>query len=208
LPEKRIFRAPLRRIDSHSFYEEKTVVPDFRCRSLDWVAYITGKRESRRLTGDYILTENDLVEAIPHPDGTCSTSWGIDLHEVDSLNAVRFPGTPFKTVARHKYFAPYPIPYRCLYSRNIDNLFMAGRDISCSHVAMGSVRVIRTCGMMGEVVGLAASVCTRHHSLPRSVYTDYFQELVPLMQEGAGQQGLPNDQDFCVHGCYDPALKK
>lgn len=180
----------------------------FRNRSLDWVAYITGKRESRRLLGDYILTENDLVDAVPHPDGTCSTSWGIDLHHVDSLNAAQFPGMPFKTVARHKYFTPYPIPYRCLYSRNIGNLFMAGRDISCSHVAMGSVRVIRTCGMMGEVVGLAASVCKRHGSLPRSVYTDYFQELVPLMEEGAGKQGLPNDQDFCIHGCFDPATKR
>ncbi len=82
---------------------------------------------------------------------------------------------------------------------------LAGRDISCTHVALGSVRVIRTCGMMGEIVGMAASVCHRHASLPRSVYTDYFQELVPLMEAGAGKQGLPNDQDFCIHGCYDPA---
>ena len=176
-------------------------------RSLDWVAYITGKRESRRLLGDYILSENDLVEAVSHPDGTCSTSWGIDLHYADSLNAAQFPGMAFKTVAVHKYFEPYPIPYRCLYSRNIDNLFMAGRDISCTHVAMGSVRVIRTCGMMGEVVGLAASVCKRHDSLPRSVYTDYFDELIPLMKEGAGKKGLPNDQDFCIHGCFDPSRR-
>ena len=56
-------------------------------------------------------------------------------------------------------FEPYPIPYCCFYSRNNNNLFMAGRDISCTHVALGSVRVIRTCGMMGEVVGMAASVC-------------------------------------------------
>ena len=180
---------------------------EFRCRALDWVAYITGKRESRRLVGDYILTENDLVNVTPHPDGTCSTSWSIDLHYVDSLNASQFGGRAFKTVAKHKYFEPYPIPYRCLYSRNVGNLFMAGRDISCSHVAMGSVRVMRTCGMMGEVVGLAASVCHRHGSLPRSVYTTYFQELIPLMQEGAGAKGLPNDQDFCIHGCFDPALK-
>jgi hypothetical protein len=180
---------------------------EFRSRALDWVAYITGKRESRRLVGDYILTENDLVDGIAHPDGTCSTSWSIDLHYVDSLNAAQFGGRAFKTVAKHKYFEPYPIPYRCLYSRNVDNLFMAGRDISCSHVAMGSVRVMRTCGMMGEVVGLAASVCHRHGSLPRSIYTDFFPELVPLMREGAGKQGLPNDQDFCIHGCFDPALQ-
>ncbi len=178
---------------------------EFRNRSLNWVAYITGKRESRRLLGDHILTENDIVDAVHHPDGTCSTSWSIDLHYADSLNASRFQGRPFKTYAIHKYFDPYPIPYRCLYSRNVGNLFMAGRDISCTHVAMGSVRVMRTCGMMGEVVGLAAAVCNRHSSLPRSVYTDYFQELVPLMRQGAGRPDLPNDQDFCIHGCFPPA---
>lgn len=177
-------------------------------RALDWVAYITGKRESRRLMGDYILTENDLVNAVPHEDGTCCTSWGIDLHDPKAENEKFFPEEPFMTEAKHLYFEPYPIPYRCLYSRNIDNLFMAGRDISCSHVAFGSVRVIRTCGMMGEVVGMAASVCKKHGSGPRSVYSDYFSELVVLMQEGVGKKGLPNDQDFCIHGCFDPALKK
>ena len=182
-----------------------TGADEFRDRSLNWVAYITGKRESRRLLGDHILTENDIVDAVPYPDGTCSTSWSIDLHYADSLNASRFQGRPFKTYAIHKYFDPYPIPYRCLYSRNVSNLFMAGRDISCTHVAMGSVRVMRTCGMMGEVVGLAAAVCNRHSSLPRSVYTDYFQELVPLMRQGAGRPGLPNDQDFCIHGCFPPS---
>lgn len=178
----------------------------FKKRSLDWVGYITGKRESRRLLGDYVLTENDLINAVPHPDGTCSTSWGIDLHYADPDNSKHFPGKEFITVAEHKYFEPYPIPYRCFYSRNIDNLFMAGRDISCSHVALGSVRVIRTCGMMGEVVGMAAAVCKAHKSLPRSVYTDYFPELVSLMEQGVGKQGLPNDQDFCIHGCFDPNI--
>lgn len=171
---------------------------------LDWVAYITGKRESRRLLGDHILTENDIVDAVPYPDGTCSTSWSIDLHYVKPENSRDFPGQEFMTTAVHKYFDPYPIPYRCLYSRNVDNLFLAGRDISTSHVAMGSIRVIRTCGMMGEVVGMAASVCKAHGSLPRSVYTDYFGELQALMKEGVGAKGLPNDQTFCIHGCFPP----
>lgn len=176
----------------------------FENRELDWVAYITGKRESRRLLGDHILTENDILEAVPYEDGTCSTSWSIDLHYYQEQNSKDFPGMEFRTTAVHKYFDPYPIPYRCLYSRNVDNLFMAGRDISCSHVAMGSVRVIRTCGMMGEVVGMAASICKSHNGSPRSVYTDYLPELKSLMREGIGQKGLPNDQDFCIHGCYPP----
>lgn len=168
------------------------------------MAYITGKRESRRLLGDHVLTENDLVDAVAYPDGTCCTSWGIDLHYPKPENSRDFPGMEFMTTAVHKYFEPYPIPYRCLYSRNVSNMFMAGRDISCTHVAMGSVRVIRTCGMMGEVVGMAASICKKNQSLPRSVYESYFDELVALMKEGVGQKGLPNDQDFCIHGCYPP----
>lgn len=187
-------------LKNHSSHKD-----EFSRRELDWVAYITGKRESRRLLGDHILTENDIVDAVPYPDGTCSTSWGIDLHEYREDNSRDFPGMEFMTIANHKYFEPYPIPYRCLYSRNIPNLFMAGRDISCSHVAMGSVRVIRTCGMMGEVVGMAASVCHAHSALPRNVYESYLAELQALMREGAGKKGLPNDQTFCIHGCYPPA---
>ena len=181
-----------------------TMSEEYANRELDWVSYITGKRESRRLLGDHILTENDIVDAVPYPDGTCSTSWSIDLHYVKPENSRDFPGQEFMTTAVHKYFDPYPIPYRCLYSRNVDNLFLAGRDISTSHVAMGSIRVIRTCGMMGEVVGMAASVCHDHGSLPRSVYTDYLKELQALMKEGVGQKGLPNDQTFCIHGCFPP----
>lgn len=187
-------------LKNHSSHKD-----EFARRELDWVAYITGKRESRRLIGDHILTENDIVDAVPYPDGTCSTSWGIDLHEYREDNSRDFPGMEFMTIANHKYFEPYPIPYRCLYSRNISNLFMAGRDISCSHVAMGSVRVIRTCGMMGEVVGMAASVCHAHSAIPRSIFENYLAELQALMREGAGKKGLPNEQTFCIHGCYPPA---
>lgn len=186
-------------LKNHSAHKD-----EFAHRELDWVAYITGKRESRRLLGDHILTENDIVDAVPYPDGTCSTSWGIDLHEYRENNSRDFPGMEFMTTAVHKYFEPYPIPYRCLYSRNVGNLFMAGRDISCSHVAMGSVRVIRTCGMMGEVVGMAASVCHHKSALPRDVYNRYLPTLQALMREGTGQKGLPNDQTFCIHGCYPP----
>jgi hypothetical protein len=76
----------------------------------------------------------------------------------------------------------YPIPYRCFYSRNIENLFMAGRDISVTHEALGTTRVMKTCGMMGEVVGKAASICTLHDCMPREVYTHYLVDLQELLQ--------------------------
>ena len=141
----------------------------YRTRQLAWVAYVSGKRESRRLLGDYILKEDDLRRHVVHEDGTAASTWSIDLHYPDPQNTAHFPGQEFKSIARHVNIHPYPIPYRCLYSRNVDNLFMAGRDISVTHVALGTVRVMRTTGMMGEVVGMAASICKRHQVQPRAV---------------------------------------
>ncbi|MDD6100035.1 MAG: FAD-dependent oxidoreductase, partial [bacterium] len=97
---------------------------------------------------------------------------------------------------KHINIYPYPIPYRCLYSRNVNNLFMAGRDISVTHVALGTVRVMRTTGMMGEVVGMAASICKQHQVQPRAVYQRHLEELKALMRTGVGKQGLPNNQQY------------
>ena len=126
---------------------------------LEWVAYIAGKRESRRLMGDVVLQEQDIVDRTDFPDACVTTTWGIDLHYADSLNSIYYPGDEFYSWYRHPRFDPYEIPYRCLYSRNIENLFTAGRCISVTHVALGTIRVMRTGGMMGEVVGMAASLC-------------------------------------------------
>ena len=167
---------------------------DFARRSLEWVSFNSGKRESRRLIGDYVLTQNDLERNVMFPDATASTSWGIDIHYPEPENSRFFPGREFKSVCDQEEIPVSPIPYRCFYSRNISNLFMAGRDISVSHVALASVRVMRTCAMMGEVVGLAASVCNRHSCLPREVYNSHFSDLQALMLEGAGKKGLPNTQ--------------
>jgi hypothetical protein len=87
-------------------------------------------------------------------------------------------------VARTKPIKPYAIPFRTLYSRNIPNLLMAGRNISVTHVALGTVRVQRTTGMMGEVVGMAASLCKKHGTTPRGVYEHHLPELKELMREG------------------------
>ena len=168
----------------------------YKNRKLAWVAYISGKRESRRLMGDYILKEEDLRKHVVHEDGSAASTWSIDLHYPDPKNTENFPGQEFKSIAKHINIYPYPIPYRCLYSRNIDNLFMAGRNISVTHVALGTVRVMRTTGMMGEVVGMAASICKKYQVNPRAVYQSHLPELKELMKEGVGQKGLPNNQQY------------
>lgn len=168
----------------------------YRNRKLAWVAYVAGKRESRRLLGDYILTENDLRNHTVYEDGTAAATWSIDLHYPDPENTANFPGREFKSIAKHIPIHPYPIPYRCLYSRNVSNLFMAGRDISVTHVALGTVRVMRTTGMMGEVVGMAASICKQQGVEPRAVYQRYLPQLKALMERGVGKPGLPNNQQY------------
>ncbi len=160
---------------------------------LNWAAYITGKRESRRLLGDVVLTKEDLVTAKAYPDGCVPTGWKIDLHLPDKRYDGGFEGDAFISVAEFgEYKMPYWIPYRCLYSRNVPNLFMAGRDISVTHEALGAVRVMRTGGVMGEVVGMAASLCKRHGGDPRSVYQSHLDELKQLMSRGVGKPRPPD----------------
>ncbi len=153
---------------------------------LVWVAYVGGTRESRQLLGDVILTEEDIVSKRVFDDGSVPTTWDLDLHYPKEQFAKKFPEDPFisravfgKGVDRNH---GYPVPYRCFYSRNIENLFMAGRDISVTHEALGTVRVMRTGGMIGEVVGKAASICVKHACSPRDVYHNYLGELKELMQ--------------------------
>ena len=165
-------------------------------QQLDWLAYVAGKRESRRLLGDYVLSEQDIVKNMPHEDATFTTTWSIDLHYPDTINARNFATGPFKAISRQRVIYPYAVPYRCLYSRNVSNLFMAGRNISVTHVALGSVRVMRTTGMMGEVVGMAASVCHANRAYPRQVYSHFLPQLQALMERGVGNANLPNNQNY------------
>ncbi len=159
-------------------------------RRLGWVAYIGGKRESRRLLGDVILQQQDIEQRREFPDACVTTTWTIDLHYPAPKNTKHFPGREFRSIAKHRRIKPYPIPYRCLYSRNVANLFMAGRDISVTHVALGTVRVMRTGGMMGEVVGMAATLCKRHDTTPRGVYQDHLDALKALMKRGVGKAAM------------------
>lgn len=161
---------------------------------LKWAAYIAGKRESRRLLGDFVLTGSDFRDSVAYPDAAFPCTWAIDLHlphkdfaDPDDENAF----ISWATVAggkEYRYAGPYWGPYRCLYSRNIDNLFMAGRNISVTHEALGAVRVMRTCGMMGEVVGMAASLCKKYDCNPRDIYKDRLADLKELLEVGAGKE--------------------
>lgn len=158
----------------------------FKFYKLNELQFVTGKRESFRLMGDHILTEEDVVNKVEYPDAVVTTNWGIDLHYPDPENSKRFPGTEFIAYAVHnsKEKDIYTFPYRCLYSRNISNLFMAGRNISVTHIALGTVRVQRTTGMMGEVIGLAASLCKERKCLPRDIYNYYLGDLFNLIDTG------------------------
>ncbi len=156
---------------------------------IGWAAFIAGKRESRRLLGDVILTADDFRTNRVFADGAFPCSWHIDLHGPDKTFQKGLEGEEFISRATegkdYQYHGPYWAPYRCLYSRNVTNLFLAGRDISVTHDALGPVRVMRTCGMMGEIVGKAAWICVRHETSPRGVYENY----QPLLKELMSQPG-------------------
>jgi hypothetical protein len=157
-------------------------IAKFANSELSWVAYLPGKRESRRLMGDVVLCQQDIESAKAFPDACVVTTWTIDLHYPSPENTRYFPGEEFRSIARHVTINPYPIPYRTLYSRNVGNLFMAGRNISVTHVALGTVRVMRTTGMMGEVVGMAAALCVKHKTTPRGVYEKHLAELIDILR--------------------------
>jgi len=155
---------------------------EYQNRKLMWVAYIGGKRESRRLMGDVILSQHDIQQEVMYPDACVTTSWSIDLHEPKVMD--QFGYEPFRARARKTRIEPTTIPYRSFYSRNIRNLFMAGRNISVTHVALGAVRVMKTTGMMGEVVGLAAACCIKKDLLPRALYDIEPDYLKDTLKEG------------------------
>ena len=144
---------------------------------LKWVGYVLGKRESRRIIGDYVLKEKDVRDIRTFPDGVVEEKREIDLHypkggKYDFLSRAEF--TPVEQ---------YQIPYPCFYAKDVDNLFLAGRCFSASHVGLGSPRVMNTCGQMGVVTGVAASLCKKYECNPRSIYLEHLQELKKLLEE-------------------------
>jgi hypothetical protein len=162
-----------------SFYNEKQKTGAEHLK-LEWVSYLLGKRESRRLLGDYIYTFNDMRESHIFPDAVVYEVREVDVHYPLKREDESMPD--FLSEAMYYPASPYQIPYRSLYSKNIDNLFMAGRCFSCSHVGLGGPRVMRTTGQMGAAVGYAASLCRSYQCTPRELYDNYLAEYLDLIQ--------------------------
>ena len=137
---------------------------------LDWVGIVPGHRESRRLDGDYVLTENDILANRVFPDAVAYGGWPMDVHCDGGI----FSKQPSVAVS---YEGSYTIPYRCFYSKNIGNLMMAGRDISTSKMAFSSTRVMGTCAVGGEAVGTAAALAIKHGCTVADVGRYHIQEL-------------------------------
>ncbi len=146
---------------------------------LEWVSYLLGKRESRRLVGDYVYTFNDMRNSQSFPDAVVIEEREVDVHYRQNMLNEELPD--FLTDAMFYKVDRYYIPYRSLYSKNIKNLFMAGRCFSCSHIGLGGPRVMRTTGQMGAAVGYAASACFEHQCNPRELYEQHLDEYMELV---------------------------
>ncbi len=153
---------------------------------LSWVSHVVGKRESRRLLGDYVMTEHDIDPNRLFEDRVSYGGWGVDLHPPGGFYDDEPPAT-----FSHK--VKFSVPLRSLYAKDIDNLMMAGRNISVSHAALGATRVMITCGLQGEAVGTAAGVCRKHQVMPRAVAQRHIAELQQqLLKNGCYIIDLPN----------------
>lgn len=141
--------------------------------TLEWVGAIPGKREYRRFLGDHVLTQTEVMAQKPFDDRIAFGGWSVDLHPVEGMYAEK-PG------ARQRYSdGIYHIPFRSLYSRNVTNLLFAGRNISATHIAFGSTRVMATCATIGEAAGTGAALCASEGVTPREL-TD---RQLPLLQQ-------------------------
>ena len=155
--------------------------------TLEWVGSIPGKREYRRFVGDYVLTQNDIVEQKAFADGIAFGGWSIDLHPPQGMYATQ-------SGSKHMFTdGVYTIPYRSLYSGNVSNLMFAGRNISASHVAFGTTRVMATCAVMGEAAGTAAALCAANRLSPRAIGEAHLERLLQtLLRQDASLLGVRN----------------
>ena len=138
---------------------------------LEFLGFLPAKRESRRMTGEYIISQRDISDNTVFPDTVAFGGWPLDDHFPAGYYHKGEPNTNFETPQ------PYSLPYRALYSKNVDNLFFAGRNISMTHTAMSSIRVMATCGLLGQAVGVAASIAKRESLSPNGVYEKHLSEL-------------------------------
>ena len=153
--------------------------PDGRCRNfeLDWIGSLPGKRESRRFVGDHILNQNDIMDGGKFPDTVCYGGWTLDNHHPDAFLHEGY------VTSHHMPPSPFGIPLSALYSKNIENLFFAGRNISCTHMGLSSCRVMGTCALMGQAVGTAASLACRYRVSPREIRQEHIGEVQRILLE-------------------------
>lgn len=159
--------------------------------TLEWVGALPGKREYRRLLGDYVLTQHDVLGQTPFEDRVAFGGWSIDLHPPQGMYA---------TEAGSKHFYAdgiYHIPYRSLYSVNVPNLLMAGRNISASHVAFGSTRVMATCATIGQAAGTAAALSVEYGSRPRDLDVGELQRTLLRQDASIVSLRLDDRDDLC-----------
>lgn len=147
------------------------------CWELEWLGFLPGKRESRRYVGDYILNQNDIRSEGRFEDIVAYGGWSMDDHHPMGFDTSERP------TIWHPAPSPYGIPYRCLYSKNIRNLMFAGRNISATHTAMASCRVMATCTTLGQALGTAASVAIKEGITPREIYPDKIRAVQQLLME-------------------------
>lgn len=144
---------------------------------LEFVGFLPGKRESRRYVGDYIMTQNDVRNEGRFDDIVAYGGWTMDDHNPAGINTREKPNI------FHPAPSPFGIPYRCLYSGNIENLYFAGRNISVTHTAMSATRVMATCALLGQAVGTAAAIAAKNGITPRGVYQSQINELKQTLME-------------------------
>lgn len=168
---------------------------------IDFVGAVPGKRESRRIVGDHIMTQHDIQRDARFHDAVAYGGWFCDLHVMGGILTRGEPPEPsfdnnLEEVDRRQMYT-YSIPLRSLYSRSIENLMMAGRDISVSHVALGSTRLMATCAVIGQAAGTAAALCIRHGVRPRELAAEHAAELQQqLLRDDCYIPGVRNEDPF------------
>ena len=165
---------------------------------LDFLGFLPGKRESRRMTGEYTVTQQDISSGKIFEDEIAYGGWPLDDHFPGGFYHRGTPNTDIPTPA------PYSLPYRALYSKNVDNLFFAGRNISMTHMAMSSIRVMATCALLGEAAGRAAALAVRHSCAPHDVYLSHMDALQESLL--MGDCFLPSKTRNISEKCKNAAL--
>jgi hypothetical protein len=173
--------------------------PEAENMTLEWVGTIPGKRESRRFEGDYMLNQQDIVEQKTFEDTVAFGGWSLDLHPADGIYSDQSGCNQWHSKG------VYSIPYRCYYSKNVSNLFIAGRIMSATHVAFASTRVMATSAVGGQAVAIAAALCKKYGCSPREAGTKYLKELqLELWRSG---QYLPQTQITDTENLVPKAMK-